>query len=314
MESLDPSAKSSPENGVEVVPPSRASSLFVGPDGLRAGWRFAIYVVALVGLMLGLRYAFRPLFPQAHGGTPSLRVFLLWECIAFLVSVVPALALSRYEKRHFDDYGLPHKEAFGRNFWVGALWGLVAITCLLGVLRLVGVFYFGGLVMHGFPAFKFAIFWAVMFTVVGLFEEFVSRGYTQFTLAQGMGFWPAAVLLSLVFGALHLNNKGEALIGALGAAAIALFFCLTLRRTGSLWFAVGMHAAWDWGETFLYSVPDSGMSAPGHLMHSSLQGSRWLTGGSVGPEGSVLVFVLIAVMWFVFDRLYPATTTTQFAR
>jgi uncharacterized protein len=311
-EQVDPSASSSPENAVELAPPSSVSTLFVGPHGLRAGWRFVIYVVSLVGLIAALRHAFGPLFPK-HGGTPSLRGLLLWECSAFLVSIVPALALSRYEKRPFDDYGLPHKEAFGRNFWIGALWGLVAITCLLGVLRLVRVFYFGGLVMHGYNVFKFAAFWAVMFAVVGLFEEFVSRGYSQFTLAQGMGFWPAAVLLSIVFGALHLSNKGEALIGALGAAGIALFFCLTLRRTGSLWFAVGMHAAWDWGETFLYSVPDSGLSAPGHLMHPSLQGSRWLTGGSVGPEGSVLLFVLIAVMWIVFDRVYPATATSHSA-
>jgi uncharacterized protein len=92
-----------------------------------------------------------------------------------------------------------------------------------------------------------------------------------------------------------------------------------LRRTGTLWFAVGMHASWDWGETFLYSVPDSGTIAPGHLLNSSFQGSAWLTGGSVGPEGSVLVFVLIGAMWVVFDRMYPArrasgnqfTTETQ---
>jgi len=310
-EHVDPSARSSPENAAESLPPSSVSSLFLGPHGLRAGWRFVIYVAALVGLMLALGHAFRPLFPKARGGTPSLRVYLLWECSAFLISIVPAWVLSRYEERRFDDYGLPRGEAFGRNFWIGALWGLVAITCLLVALRLAGVFYFGGLEVHGFQALKFAVFWAVMFTMVGLFEEFVSRGYSQFTLAQGMGFWPAAVLLSLVFGALHLHNKGEALTGALGAAGIALFFCLTLRRTGSLWFAVGMHAAWDWGETFLYSVPDSGMTAPGHLMHPSLQGSRWLTGGTVGPEGSLLVFVLIAVLWIVFDRVYPARTASQ---
>jgi membrane protease YdiL (CAAX protease family) len=113
------------------------------------------------------------------------------------------------------------------------------------------------------------------------------------------------------FGALHLTNKGEAWIGALGAAAIALFFCLTLRRTGNLWFAVGMHASWDWGETFLYSVPNSGMTARGHLMNPSFHGSRWLTGGSVGPEGSVLLFVLIGVMWVLFDRLYPAKATSK---
>jgi hypothetical protein len=68
---------------------------------------------------------------------------------------------------------------------------------------------------------------------------------------------------------------------------------------------VGFHAAWDWGESYFYSVPDSGGMAPGHLLHSSLQGPRWLTGGSVGPEGSVFLFVLILLLWLAFDRVYP---------
>ncbi len=85
---------------------------------------------------------------------------------------------------------------------------------------------------------------------------------------------------------------------------IGLFFCLTLRRTGNLWFAVGFHAAWDWGESFLYSVPDSGEKAPGHLLSSSFHGSPWLTGGSVGPEGSVFLFLVIALVWVAFDKVY----------
>ena len=93
--------------------------------------------------------------------------------------------------------------------------------------------------------------------------------------------------------------------GLLAAAVIGFFFCLTLRRTGSLWFAVGFHAAWDWGETFFYSVPDSGTLFPGHLLHSSFHGARWLTGGKVGPEGSVLCFVVIALVWGVFAKAYP---------
>jgi uncharacterized protein len=194
---------------------------------------------------------------------------------------------------------------FGKLFWSGMLWGIAAITLLLVMMRGVGVFYFGGLALHGIHVLKFGAFWAVLFLVVGLFEEFVTRGYTQFTLTQGIGFWPAAILLSAAFGAIHLENQGEGWVGALGAACIGLFFCLTLRRTGTLWFAVGMHASWDWGETFFYSVPDSGLIAPGHLLKSSFHGPRWLTGGSVGPEGSVLLFVIIAVLWITFDRLYP---------
>jgi uncharacterized protein len=308
---MDQNPSSGAEANVAGSPPSGVAPIFLGPSGLRAGWRFAIYVAAVVGLLIALSYGIRFLFPKAEGKTPSLWAFLIWECAAFLVAALPAFVLSRYEKRPFDDYGLPRRGAFGLNFWSGALWGLIGITCLLLLLRGTGSFYFGGIALHGVRVLKFAGFWAVMFIAVGLFEEFLSRGYSQFTLAQGIGFWPAAALLSIGFGAIHLTNKGEAWIGALGAAAIALFFCLTLRRTGNLWFAVGMHASWDWGETFLYSVPNSGMSAPGHLMNPSFHGSRWLTGGSVGPEGSVLLFLLIAVMWVLFDRIYPEKAAKQ---
>ena len=197
------------------------------------------------------------------------------------------------------------------RFWQGLVWGIVAISVLLVTMRGIGVFYFGGLALHGHALLKYGGFWALFFLLVGFFEEFLMRGYTQYTLGEGIGFWPAAVILSIAFGAIHLGNQGEAWTGALSAAGIGLFFCLTLRRTGNLWFAIGMHAAWDWGETFLYSVPDSGMVAPGHLLNSSFHGTRWLTGGSVGPEGSVLVFVLIAAMWALFDRMYPAKRTAN---
>ena len=63
--------------------------------------------------------------------------------------------------------------------------------------------------------------------------------------------------------------------------------------------------AWDWGESYLYSVPDSGTYLPGHLLNSTFHGPIWLTGGSVGPEGSYLTFAVLVALWFVFDRVYP---------
>jgi membrane protease YdiL (CAAX protease family) len=189
-------------------------------------------------------------------------------------------------------------------FWAGAVWGLMAITALLLVLRAVHAFYFGPVVLHGVRVWKFAAFWAVYFVVVGIFEEFLLRGYALYTLARGWGFWPAAAVLSLMFGVIHMRNPGETWIGLLGVVAIGMFFCLTLYRTGSLWFAVGFHAFWDWGQTFLYSVPDSGTVEPGHLMRPGFQGGDWLTGGSVGPEASVMCFLVIAGVAGVFARTY----------
>ena len=70
---------------------------------------------------------------------------------------------------------------------------------------------------------KFAVFWAAFFLIVGFYEEFFTRGYTQFTLTQAVGFWPAAILFSASFGALHLENPGESWVGILGAVADWLF-------------------------------------------------------------------------------------------
>ncbi|MGH9515712.1 MAG: lysostaphin resistance A-like protein [Terriglobales bacterium] len=303
------SQNAGPESAHSPVFPEAKStflhSFFVGPDGLRAGWRFAIYLAAFFALLFLISFVTKPFLHLHPHQKPPVWVLLLGELESLLAAIIPALAIARLEKRPFGAYGLPSQGAFGKQFWIGVIWGICAITLLLAVMRGVGVFYFGGLALHGARILKFATFWGALFLVVGLFEEFVARGYTQFTLARGMGFWPAAVLLSAAFGAIHLGNPGEAWVGALAAACIGLFFCLTLQRTGTLWFAVGMHASWDWGESFLYSVPDSGQVAPGHLLSSSFHGARWLTGGSVGPEGSVLVFVLIAGMWLLFDRLYP---------
>ena len=76
------------------------------------------------------------------------------------------------------------------------------------------------------------IAWALAFLAVGLAEEFLFRGYLQYTLTTGMGFWPSAVLLSALFGLAHSGNPGESKFGLLSVVVFALLFCVFLRRTG----------------------------------------------------------------------------------
>jgi uncharacterized protein len=280
---------------------SPIAEIFGGPDGLYPGARWLIYI-AMAFVILGL-------FNSLLNGLRPQQVPLWWTMIAeirlMLAAVLPGFAMARIEGRRFGDFGLPAKSAFGRNFWVGAIWGIAALTALMLVLRGLGVFSFGSLDLHGARIARFALYYAVFFLITAFFEDFLMRGYSQWVLTQGMHFWPAAAMLSVLFGIMHLANPGEAKIGIAAVVVIGFFFCLTLRRTGTLWWAVGFHMSWDWGESFLYSVPDSGGIAPGHLLNSSLHGPDWLTGGSVGPEGSYLLFVLVAALWFLFDRVYP---------
>ena len=168
-----------------------------------------------------------------------------------------------------------------------------------------GGYSFGTLSLHGPEILKYAALDAVGFLFVGLSEEFLLRGYLQFTLGRGLGFWPAAILTSLIFASAHLGNPGESHLGIFMVAIDGLFCCFILWRTGNLWWAVGNHAAWDFSQSYLYGVRDSGFMATKHLLNPSLHGPDWLTGGSVGPEGSVLIPVLFVVTIVAFHFCYP---------
>jgi membrane protease YdiL (CAAX protease family) len=276
-------------------------AVFIGPRGLYPGTRWLIY--------LAMAFVFFQVESWLLWSVRSHVSVFVWRMMIeggmMLAAIFPGFVMARIEDRPFGDFGLPARRAFGRSFWVGTLWGIASLSVLMLALRFAGAFEFGSLSLHGARIWEFAGYYAVFFLLTGFFEEFLLRGYSLWVLAQGMNFWPAAALLSISFGAIHANNPGEAKTGLVAAAMIGFFLCLTLGRTGDLWWAVGFHMAWDWGESYLYSVPDSGTLLSGHLLNSILHGPDWLTGGSVGPEGSYLVFVVIGALWVLFDRAYP---------
>jgi len=291
-------------HGTLPPPASGLRSLFLNEAGLRAGWRLLIYIAIFFVFWTVSIFLLGQLFRPTRGVfSPGLQFF--GELGSFLAAFLAAWIMSQFEQRPTGVYGLPARGAFGKPFWLGCLFGFSQIFALIGVIAALGGYSFGSLAEHGVAIAKWALFWVVFFVVIGLFEEFFFRGYSLYTLAEGIGFWPAAVLLSLCFGAVHLQNSGEGWVGVVGVVFVGLFWCFTLKRTGSLWFALGMHATFDFGETFLFSVPDSGMIFQGHLSNATLHGPNWLTGGTPGPEGSVFDFLILAVFFFVFNRLYP---------
>jgi membrane protease YdiL (CAAX protease family) len=292
--------------------PPALTRLLINPKGeVRALWRLLFYA-ALVGALaylcnhLGAAIAAYYHFdlPAAASGPMRPSFQIVGEAVSLLAVLVPALVMGRLERRGLADYGLPLRGPVLRQFLIGSVWGFLLISAVIGGIALFHGYDFGGLALSGTAVAEYGLGWLVGFVLVGLFEEFTFRGYTQFTLASGIGFWPGAILLSALFGAAHLSNPGEGWVGALQVFQVAMFFCLTLRLTGNLWFAIGAHATFDWGETFLYSVPNSGLVATGHLSASSLHGGRWLTGGSVGPEGSVICFIAVFLAIVLFAVVY----------
>jgi uncharacterized protein len=297
---------------VNPSPSGFPAIVFLNKTGLRAGWRLLIYA-AIFFVFWSVSIYLLGLFLRPAWGVFSLSFQFFGELASFLAAFLGARIMSQLETRPMSVYGLPARGAFGKQFWVGCSFGFFEIFALIALISAFGGYSFGSLAEHGGAIAKWALFWLVFFIVVALFEEFLFRGYALYTLAEGIGFWPAAVLLAGVFGWVHKHNSGEDWVGVAGVVFVGLFWAFTLKRTGSLWFALGMHAAFDFGETFLFSVPDSGMIFPGHLSNATLHGPNWLTGGTPGPEGSVIDFLLLAVFFFVFDRLYPARKAQSYS-
>ncbi|HXN96196.1 MAG TPA: CPBP family intramembrane glutamic endopeptidase [Candidatus Acidoferrales bacterium] len=303
---IEPLTYSSPTPPLPGPPPQGIlSKIFLNDKGIRGGWRLLIYAALVAGLGFGGGIVLQQ-FIRPTRGVFSLGSSFAYEVFCFTVVFGAALIMAQIEGRSPGAYGLPLSGAFGKLFWQGCLIGLVEISALVGLIAAFGGYSFGDIALHGKELMRWGILWAVFFVFVGLFEEFTFRGYTQYTLAGSIGFWPAAVVLSCSFGAVHLGNPGEGWVGAAGVVTIGLIFAFALRRTGNLWLVVGWHASFDFGETFLYSVPNSGLVFEGHLSNASLHGAKWLTGGTVGPEGSVFSFLTMGILAFAIHLLFPA--------
>jgi len=216
----------------------------------------------------------------ALSGTAIFRYGLLWGCTFLVVGCV--------EEGMFRCYGL-FTLARGLNFW----WALGAVGLTCAYLAI----FVGGSASWGVYAAA----------LLGLIPCLVLHQKSA-SHSGGGGFWYAAWVTSTLFGYVHVSNPNEAWIGIFAAAFIGFVFCVSVRVTGSAWWAIGCHAGWDWGETYLYGTADSGLTPHGCYLSSSPAGNALWSGGAVGPEGSLLVLAAILLL-LALVLLYGRWTT-----
>ncbi len=303
LEPFDSSARPTPTA-------SQRNTILFGPEGLRAGWALLAFVVLFVlvsWLSNRAVHTFAPqMAPRATADEQPVSRVLLFESLFFGTVLLVSFLVSRLERRPLRAYGLGATAGAVRQFGTGLLVGLVLLSALVGALFAAHLLAFGHVLLSPAAAIEFGLLWFVAFLLVGLAEEYLLRGLLQFTLARGLaaigsamhlapararalGFWIAAAILSFFFAFGHRTNVGESPFGLVAVGLIGLVFCFSLWRTGSLWWAVGFHAAWDWAQSFVFGVPDSGNLMEHHLLSSTPMGPVLWSGGLTGPEGSLLI-------------------------
>ncbi len=291
--------------------------IFNGPQGLRAGWGIALFMaIPVTFAILGRIIAhYFPLIASSAKGpvqmTPG--TTLGGEAFVFGIILLSAFLISFIEKRPFRVYGLALTRALP-DFAFGLFWGFVMLSVLIGLLAVTHSIAFHGLALHGLPSVGYGLYWALAFLFVGLFEEFFFRGYLQYTLTRGIAgrvsydtaFWITALIYSVgLFAYTHTSNTGETPWGIAAVGLAGITFVFALFRTGTLWWAIGFHAAWDWAQSYFYGTPDSGNLAVGHLLATNPIGNPTLSGATAGPEGSVLVIPTLLLACLVIHFTLP---------
>jgi hypothetical protein len=327
--------------------------IFIGPQGLRAGWSVLLFLL----FFYSFEYAFVIAIYDFHlirgGDDFTLRSEFFGEVVSVLALLIAVGVVGLLEGQRIMDYNLTGPRRM-QHFFFGLAAGFLALSALIGVLAAGGWLHFGPVALSGAAIFRYALLWGCVFLMGACFEEGEFRCYLLFTLNRGInywwalgicayfcarlamrphsnsnvwgvyavilvglipclllhlrrapnsGFWCAAWVTSIYFGDVHLSNPGETSIGIFAAAFIGFVFCVSVRVTGSAWWAIGCHAGWDWGETYFYGTADSGLTPQGCYLTSHPAGNPLWSGGAVGPEGSVLVlaailFLLVLVLFY----------------
>jgi membrane protease YdiL (CAAX protease family) len=263
-----------------------------------AAGRFFLFAIFFYGLLLLFGWLAARLIPPLNT--------FVWQALegnlqVLLATLLATLLLARLEGRSFWQFGFGGN-ARSRTFILGAASGATLLFMLLVMLKLLGGFSFGACVTSGLAAVKFALVYAILFLTVALAEETLWRGCALVNLSKAISFWPAVVLISTLFGLQHLHHGQENYPGIFFAIVYSVVLGYSFLRFGSLWFAIGIHASWDYCQSFVFGVPDSGVVVPGSLMRPVISGPAWLTGGSAGPEGSMLMLAVFVLLVLVMRR------------
>lgn len=215
---------------------------------------------------------------------PAVSTGVLAICSLFTVFVVTLVI----ERRSLATIGL-NLRRLAIDWLKGAGVGTAFLCASVGILALLGGYRVTGVVFAG-QAFAGGL---LLHLLVGVFEETLFRGILFRFLEEGFGSWIALAFTASLFGLMHLSNPNATVWSAIAIALEAgLSIGAVYMATRSLWFAMGMHTAWNFLQGDMFGIAVSGNGTPASLFTPLIQGNPWLTGGAFGIEASVITVVL----------------------
>ena len=260
-------------------------------------FRLLVFIV----LAAGLSYLVRWLIPMP-GMTPdqslSTRGWELW--IRAFRSLLPTCLaywlLVRFVERRKVDELAPRK--FLTHSAGGWLIGTAIMLLAAAAMAIAGAYRIDGVNSDAYLLGPLM----VLGILPGVTEEIIARGILFRVVEEGVGSWAALVFSALLFGFGHAANPGATLWSSVAIAVEAgLLLGMAYAWTRSLWFCMGLHAAWNFTQGPLLGIRVSGFDVDG-LLESHTQGPELISGGAFGAEASILTVVICVSVGLYLTR------------
>lgn len=282
----------------------RISHIFLSADRrLRPTWRAVLFVPVFVALLFGFSTAaFLLLGTDRFLADPELGLMLSAYVTVLSATLTTLLFLPLLDRRSYRTLGLWFYPGWRGELSVGLAGGVLLISAVVSLMALFGQVEFRAGALDGPGALSALVWYVLLLLPAATFEELVFRGYPFQRLVEGVGAFAAVLLLSALFGLVHLSNPSPTSLSTANTMLVGIVLALAYLKTRGLWLPIGLHFAWNFWLGFVFSLPVSGIELSRTLLQAKVDGPEWLSGGSYGPEGSVLTTIVILAVTFWLAR------------
>lgn len=273
-------------------------TVFVGKHGrLRTLWRLLVFVIIFLAIAAPSKLAIRAML----GGLPNGSALEL-AVTAAAATAATFIARKFIDRKTIASLGVAFDEYAVRDLIFG-----VALSSLIIATFFVIVLVKGYIRVDSFewtqltdvsvnqvlsPLAVVMIMLFIKFVFVGWWEELVFRGYLVQNLIDGLGKVWAVIISCAIFGLVHSSNPGASWLSDSIIALITLLLVMAYLLSGRLWLPVGIHLGWNFTQGPIFGFGVSGMETPS-LVEQTPIAPNWISGGSFGPENSILIIPLV---------------------
>lgn len=247
---------------------------------------YSAAIIAMAIIAKILTHLFVPPLPSPlHAPLMAVRNLLL----PIAMFAVYAVLVRRIERRVASELDIRRGLA---TFLAGSVVGILLMGTVYLILWGLGVARFSS--GTGLDGLTIAIVYNLA-TAMG--EELLFRA-VLFRIAEEVAGTTVAIGISAaIFGLVHAANPGATAFG-IGALSIEFGVMLALAYvlTRNIWLAIGIHMAWNFTQGYVFGVVVSGTGQPHSILNTSVSGPDLLTGGSFGPEASIVSLGVSAIV------------------